>query len=615
MVKGFMALLVLSFSIWGIGDIFRGNALQKTVASVGDEKIDIQKARQLFDQLLSTARQNFDPNLTAQQAKQLGLLEKAVGDEIKRIQVDTNIKQLGIRIPPEEVIKFLSSLPQFRTPDGKLDKQMFARLLQQQRMSEAAFMQQEGTEIARSALFETIAATNFIPKTVSDEIYKAAAQKRILDVVVIDSNKIDGIKLPSDEELHAFYDKNQQRFMAPEYRSMTVASLSVDEIAKNMSVSEEELRKAYDEKREDFAVPEKRELIQVVTQDEAKAKKIYEKASARGDLVFAAKEFGEASVPLGLMADKDIMPELSKPIFAAKSGNIINPVKTQLGWHIVQVKNVYPAAVPEFEKIKSSLKEELIKDKAIESSTDIANKIDDNLAAGHEIEDFADDLRLRLNKLPAVDVNGKDPDGKAVNADGFVSDAMKYAFEQNAGETSPIQDNKNGIYYVVRTDNSTPAGVRPYDAVKKDVASAWKAEEQMKIAGEKAKSIESELKKGAKLASFANGRDISVRTSAPLSDLGDIDKTLPQDLLAMAFKIKKGETTIVASQDKQYVGRLSTIIPADLSKDDSKRKLLVVELRKQVKDELIDQYVGYLNTLLPAEIDVQAMDALRQQEN
>ena len=46
-VKGLFGLLILTFGIWGIGDIFRNRPTDTVVATVGDESIraeDLQSA-------------------------------------------------------------------------------------------------------------------------------------------------------------------------------------------------------------------------------------------------------------------------------------------------------------------------------------------------------------------------------------------------------------------------------------------------------------------------------------------------------------------------------------------------------------------------------------------
>ena len=51
----FVALLVLSFAIWGVGDIFRGGGTQN-VAEIGDEAITVKEFENEFDRLVQRLR-------------------------------------------------------------------------------------------------------------------------------------------------------------------------------------------------------------------------------------------------------------------------------------------------------------------------------------------------------------------------------------------------------------------------------------------------------------------------------------------------------------------------------------------------------------------------------
>src|SRR5579862_4328521 len=112
--KGLMLILIISFGIWGIGDIFRGNPLSRSVAKAGKIAITVQDLNREFEQTLVRARQMFGPDLTAQQAKQIGLLDSSLNALIERAQVDQDIKRLGINVSDKTVIERLSALPQLR---------------------------------------------------------------------------------------------------------------------------------------------------------------------------------------------------------------------------------------------------------------------------------------------------------------------------------------------------------------------------------------------------------------------------------------------------------------------------------------------------------------------
>ncbi len=613
-VKVLMGLLMVSFAIWGIGDIFRGNSLRKTVAKVGDSTITVMDVNALFEKALVEARQQLSPSLTAQQARRMGLLDSVLQREISSRLLDMDIAKQGIDLAPKDVLAAFASNPQFQDKDGNFDKQLFRRFLEQQRLSEAAFIVRGRETLSRQILLGAIQIP-VTSKTSVDALFKARGQKRVLEVVTVDPSKIGGIDAPDEKTLRDLYDKNKGLFEAPEYRSVTIATLSADSFEKDLSVSDEQLRKEYDLKRAQFTISERRDIVQVVFQEEPKAKELAEKAREAKDLLSAAKAVNAHAVPLDGIEKKSLMPELAEAVFALRENEIGAPIKTQLGWHVLQLKKVAVAETQSFDKVKDKLREEMLRDQSVEAATRVINQLDDQLAAGNSLDDIADGMRLRLVKIPAIDVNGRTPSGTAPTELPGKDSTVKSAFAQNAGETSPIDDDGAGLYFVVRTDDIVPSGIKPFEKVKNDVASAWKKSEQTAKAKAKAEKIAKALSDGVKLSSVEENNGVSVRTTGALSLLGDMDKELPSSLIEKAFRIKKGETAVDDYEGKQYVARLASISDIDASKPDPRKNAIEKELKKAEADELVQQYIQHLHAVYPVKIKESVMQNLRQRED
>lgn len=614
-VKGLMALLVVSFAAWGIGDIFRGNALQKTVAEVGDVKISVQYLTQLFEKAFVEIRQNLAPDLTAQQARQMGLFEKALQREISETLIDQETARQGIRVGPKAVIELIAQEQAFRAEDGSFNKRRFSEFLAQQRLSESVFLAQGQKLMARQLLLAPMTEISFAPKIALDTVYRARAQKRVLEVITVDPAKISGIQAPDDATLRVFFDSHRKMFETPEYRSITIATLSVETLAKDIQIPEDEVRREYDARRDELSVPERRDVVQVVLQDEARALELASAAREAKDLSVAANKRKETAVPLDQMEQKSLMPELSKVVFALGEGVVSDPVKTQLGWHVMQVKKVVLAGVPAFDEVKVRLREEMRKEQAVEAATRAVNHWDDELAAGHSLDDIADALRLRLIKIPAIDADGLDPEGKAPSELPHREVVLREAFAQNAGDTSPVGDDNDGTYFVVRTNEVVPAGVPSLDDAKDKVLSAWRLNEQRTRALARAEKIASALTEGAPATSFAKEEGVSFLTSKPLSLLGDEDEALPPILKARAFNLKKGEAVREEDVDKQYVVRLASVVDVDASAADPRKHMVLRALKKASGDELTEQYLQYLQTVFPVKINEEVLARLRQRED
>jgi len=126
-------------------------------------------------------------------------------------------------------------------------------------------------------------------------------------------------------------------------------------VAKSATTEDAE-RKAYDEAAK--AEPPQEEVharhILLPTEDEAK------KALARvkGGEDFAkvanelSKDTGGEGGDLGWFTRDRMVPEFSEAAFKLKKGEISDPVKTQFGWHVIQVEDTRTKSFPPFEQLK-----------------------------------------------------------------------------------------------------------------------------------------------------------------------------------------------------------------------------------------------------------------------
>ncbi|MGE3624121.1 MAG: SurA N-terminal domain-containing protein [Bdellovibrionales bacterium] len=613
--KGLMILLVISFGIWGIGDMFHGNPLQRTVAKAGKLDITVQMLNRAFDQSLQQARQVLGPDLSASEARSLGLYDQALETLINRAEVEQGIDRLGIRVSDKDILGKIMAQPQFQDKDGKFDKQLFRSMVNQSNMSERGFLDIARKEMAQQQLYESLQSSPKTPATIAERVYFARGQKHVFDVVTVRNGGIAETAAPDDKTLQDYYANNSAAFMAPEYRAITLVSLSADDAAKDIAVSEDELKKQYDAKSAELARPERRDVLQVVLQDEARAKELAAAAKKSGNLAAAAaKSAGNNPVPLNGMEEKTTPPVLAQPIFSMPEGQISDPVKSDLGWHVLQVEKIEPAGMPSFDSVKDQLREAARQEQAIENVTNMIDRLDDELAAGHSLEDIADGMKLRLVRIPALDAEGKTPDGTPPAELPGRPASVKTAFGQASGETSPILDDRNGHYTVVRTDNVTPGAAPPFAQIKDKVAAAWKSAESARRAASAAENIAKAMREGKPAAAFAADPGVDVRLSKPVSMIGDRDPDISENIATSILKLKKGEVTVIPQGDRQLVVRLAQRVDAaPVSPDNGAYGRVASELNTRMPNEIVEQYVKYLRVIFPVDIDRGLLESLRQQ--
>src|SRR5712692_5363487 len=87
-----VGFLVISFAIWGIGDIFRGFG-RSTVAKVGGTEISIDQFRMLYNDRLQQITRQFGRPITTEQARAMGLDKLVIGQIVSEILLDHQFVQ------------------------------------------------------------------------------------------------------------------------------------------------------------------------------------------------------------------------------------------------------------------------------------------------------------------------------------------------------------------------------------------------------------------------------------------------------------------------------------------------------------------------------------------
>ncbi|MBJ7379152.1 MAG: peptidylprolyl isomerase [Polynucleobacter sp.] len=135
-------------------------------------------------------------------------------------------------------------------------------------------------------------------------------------------------------------------------------------------VTDADLKSAYDSLKTQFSGKEYK-VRHILVEKEADAKSIIAKIKAGAkfeDMAKAnSKDTGSADKGgnLDWISDKALVPEFSKVMVSLKKGQMTDkPVKTQFGWHIIQVEDIRDAQIPPMDQIKDQLKQMITSDQA-----------------------------------------------------------------------------------------------------------------------------------------------------------------------------------------------------------------------------------------------------------
>src|SRR5205823_9513995 len=151
-VKILFALLILTFGIWGIGDIFRTRSTDTAVATVGDQSIRAEELQKALRRALEQLSARFGSAIDLQQAKQLGLVDQTLAQLIDRSLVDQEVARLQLDVSDDLIRNVITANPSFKGADGRFDRGLFNAVLATNNLTEDQYVALLRRDIPRNDL-------------------------------------------------------------------------------------------------------------------------------------------------------------------------------------------------------------------------------------------------------------------------------------------------------------------------------------------------------------------------------------------------------------------------------------------------------------------------------
>jgi peptidyl-prolyl cis-trans isomerase D len=612
-VKILFALLIVSFGVWGIGDIFRErSAAETTVASVGDIKIQADELQIALRREMDRMNSMLGGNFTMAQAKQIGLVETVLDRIVAADLLELEDRRLRLLVDDQVVRDAIIANPAFRNIAGAFDRNMFTNTLAANQLTEDRYVGLLRRDIARSNLTNAVAGGAVAPVALVEPLFRTRNEKRTADTVLVASAKVTGIAEPSDADLQDFHDKHEDLFRAPEYRGFTAVILKPEDIAGGIEVPESKLRTEYQARLDEFQTPDRRELEQILVADEVKANEVEAQLAAGKDFAAVAKEVANQdsdTVKLGWVKRPELPPELAEDTFALKEGEVGKPMQSALGWHIIKVTGVETGATKPFEDVRDQLHKDVAREMAADELYKKSNEIEDALAGGLTLEQVVEKFALKPTKVASVDPNGRDPAGNPT-AIPNAAEVLRVAFSSDQGQTTRMNETKDNGYFILHVDSVQASVIKPLAEVRDRAKEYFLAEKQNAAAEAEAKAISAAVTPEKSLADIVAEKQLAVTTTPAVTRKGGAQAKLLPSVVAKMFDLKPGETGVASGTEGWYVVQLKTVEPPDPATDEATVKQVTEQLTEGMRGDILAQFEKALRNRYPVTIRQQEIDRL-----
>lgn len=569
MVKALMLLLVASFALWGIGD-YLGGSTELLVAEVGGQPIEAGRFQNEFRQQLARVQQQMQQRIDPQQAKDLGLVDEFLQQQIDQALLEQTADRMNLRAPDDVVRALIVQNPVFRG-SGEFDRLRFQNFLAQAGMTENMYIAAMREELRSRAIADSLTAGKAPPpETLTVALRDHVGERRRVDFIVVPKSAMASPPAPEQADLRSYYTAHPKEFAAPELRSLSWVSLSPDTVAAGIDIDDAALQAAFEERRDSLSVAPTRDIRQVVTMDEATARAIAEAMTAGAGLEQAAAQAGApAPVALGTVSKDELTGLLGAPfaeqVFAAPEAGSLPPLQSDLGWHVVEVTGLSDGSQPAFEDVRDRLAKDLKHEAAVDRIYSMANQVEDLIAGGASLKEIAETMGLPLQSHPGIDATGRDIDGAPADiAPGFGGLRRELWRMEPGGEPETFENDTADGFTVVHLDAVSPPRVRPFEEVEGQVRGAWAEARRAELAVAQAQQMARELQGGSSMQDVAAAGGLTVRQPAPFSRLGaGAELPFDQALLAETFAAPAGGIVSGSTgRGNAIVARVEEILPA-----------------------------------------------------
>ena len=607
-----MGLLVFSFAIWGIADIFRGYGRQSLIR-VGDIEIHLQDYSRAEHEAMRAMSGDAGRNLSKQEAMKMGLENRVLERLIGGAAVDNHAQDLGLGMSQDAVLEQIKKDPTFQDPTGNFSPLALASILQSLNMSEQGYISEQRERDLRRQLIGTVGDTAPVPQILLDALVRYNDEQRTLRYVLVPLSAAGTAKEPTEEELKAFYDNHHAKFTLPEYRKIGVMAVTPETVKDQVTITDDDLKAAFEKEKDKLGKPEKRHVQQITFPDQAAAEAAAQRIQSGTDFAAIAKEQGlsDADFDLGTltrneMADATIADEA----FKLDKDKVSAPVTGKLGKVVLlRVTEIEPGEVVTFEQAKPNLEKGVLKDRAERLILDLRDKIEDERASGSKLSEVADKLKLTYQTVEAVDRKGQAPDGSAITLPAE-TELLEAAFATDTGvENDPIEPKDLGIiWYEVLGE--TPEQLKPFDQVKDEVTKAWGEDEARNRLAKYSQELVTSLNGGKTLDDLAKELNTEILTTEPLKR-ADLSVNIMPATMTQAYLLPKGGfgTAASGSDDKRVVFQVDTILPPKELEAPAasaiKRQLDVL-----VSDDIIGEYFSALEKRYGVSVNEAALNKL-----
>jgi peptidyl-prolyl cis-trans isomerase D len=504
------------------------------------EEIDADEFRTAFEQQRQQQRQiegeSFDPRAFESVENKRRVLEGMIDRRLMRMMADRN----GIAVGDALVRETIQSVPAFQV-GGKFDPQTYQLALVSQNQTPRQFEQVVRADLQQTIVPRGVAESAFVTKSEVDRLLKLIGETRSVSYVALPAPAPDAAPV-ADAEIQRWYQTHAAQYRVPESVTLEVVDVDAARLPPPAAPDEQALRQKYEQEQARFGTGEQRLVSHILIKpegDDAAAQKAAEQKAT--DLATQARAPGADFAALARANSSDagskagggdlgwieqngaMVKPFEDAVFAMQPGEIRGPVKTDFGYHVIQVREVKPATRRPFEDVREELAAELAETGRERAFNELMGKLVDEvyknpttLAGAARAANLPVQTLGPVTRIPSP-ANAANP---VLTNPAVLRAAFSETLIQDGTVSDPIEI-APGRSVLLRVKAHQPERALPLAQVRDRVIAAIRADRADKAARAAADALLKQVQGGTSLADAAKARGLEA------IELGELERGRP----------------------------------------------------------------------------------------
>ncbi|HTV52461.1 MAG TPA: peptidylprolyl isomerase, partial [Steroidobacteraceae bacterium] len=543
-----LGALAFIFAVWGaygIATLRFGSS--NNVAKVDGEAIPTEDVRRALRSEESQWEQRLGSTELPPVIKS-SLENEVIEGFVRNALLTQRTRSLGYRVSDTQLMQAIRAFPAFQL-EGQYSAQVAQARLAQAGISEEEFERELRQDLQRAELENGIRDSDFVTRAEAQRLAALDSEERQVRYLVLPLERFAPQAPLSEAEVEAYYKQHQAQFMTPETVNVRYAQLTVQQVAAQTQIADADVRDYYDKNKARYVVPERRDARHILIavggkRDDAsalkRAQEVLAKLKAGGDFAALAKQYsddpGSASKggELGWSERGDLVKPFADALFSMGVNDVRGPVKTEYGYHIIQLEGIQPGQARTLEQARPDIQAQLAHDRATDRFGDIQEQIEQKLDQPDvSLESLAKEFGMQLGDVPNYQ---RGIGGGALGDSRDVQDAVfgdSALAEHRIGGPILIGDDR---LVLVRDVEHHPAAPKPLAEVRGPIEVALRRQHEEQAAQDAARSAIQKLSSGASFDQVAQQLGVSPDAARYI---GRTDPSVPAEIRDLAFNTPK----------------------------------------------------------------------------